>query len=125
MAALCRTTKAPPRPWSRPAGSRSAHALGIDDSSAPIAAECQSFLDSVIAQFWSVWAWNDRRGPNDGQSDHVFGATAHDGWVPLYSEKDSFHETLVTLGSWRRSPRTAQAQAGLYSMADVLGLSDI
>src|SRR6267143_5459397 len=30
--------------------------------------------------------------------DHVFGATARDGWVPLYSEKDSFHETFVTLG---------------------------
>src|SRR5262249_60231801 len=30
--------------------------------------------------------------------DHVFGATARDGWVPLYNEKDSFHETFVTLG---------------------------
>ena len=30
--------------------------------------------------------------------DHVFGATARDGWVPLYSETDSFHETFVTLG---------------------------
>ena len=30
--------------------------------------------------------------------DHVFGATARDGWVPLYSEKDSFHETFVMLG---------------------------
>src|SRR6266446_3655067 len=30
--------------------------------------------------------------------DHVFGTTARDGWVPLYSEKDSFHETFVTLG---------------------------
>jgi alkanesulfonate monooxygenase SsuD/methylene tetrahydromethanopterin reductase-like flavin-dependent oxidoreductase (luciferase family) len=30
--------------------------------------------------------------------DHVFGATAWDGWVPLYSEKDSFHETFVMLG---------------------------
>jgi hypothetical protein len=29
----------------------SAHALGIDDSTAPIAAERQSFLDNVIAQF--------------------------------------------------------------------------
>jgi hypothetical protein len=36
------------------AGSRSAHALGIDDSTAPIAAECQSFLDNVIAQFDGV-----------------------------------------------------------------------
>src|SRR5256886_17405114 len=30
--------------------------------------------------------------------DHVFGATARAGWVPLYSEKDSFHETFVMLG---------------------------
>ena len=30
--------------------------------------------------------------------DHVFGATARDDWVPLYNEKDSFHETFVTLG---------------------------
>jgi hypothetical protein len=36
----------------------------IDDSTAPIAAECQSFLDNVIAQFNGIWAWNDRRGPN-------------------------------------------------------------
>ena len=30
--------------------------------------------------------------------DHVFGTTARDGWVPLYNEKDPFHETFVTLG---------------------------
>src|SRR6476619_1534954 len=30
--------------------------------------------------------------------DHVFGATARDDWVPLYNEKDAFHETFVTLG---------------------------
>ncbi len=30
--------------------------------------------------------------------DHVFGAKARDGWVPLYSEQDPFHETFVTLG---------------------------
>jgi probable F420-dependent oxidoreductase len=30
--------------------------------------------------------------------DHVFGATTRDGWVPLYNEKDAFHETFVTLG---------------------------
>jgi hypothetical protein len=39
--------------------------LGIDDSTAPIAAECQSFLDNVIAQFDDVWAWNDRRGQRE------------------------------------------------------------
>jgi probable F420-dependent oxidoreductase len=30
--------------------------------------------------------------------DHVFGAKARDGWVPLYNERDPFHETFVTLG---------------------------
>jgi probable F420-dependent oxidoreductase len=30
--------------------------------------------------------------------DHVFGATARDGWTPLYNDKDTFHETFVTLG---------------------------
>jgi len=30
--------------------------------------------------------------------DHVFGAASRDGWIPLYSDKDPFHETFVTLG---------------------------
>ena len=30
--------------------------------------------------------------------DHVFGATARDGWSPRYTEQDPFHETFVTLG---------------------------
>ena len=30
--------------------------------------------------------------------DHVFGATPRDGWVPLYNDKDPFHETFVTIG---------------------------
>src|SRR6516225_7996856 len=29
--------------------------------------------------------------------DHVFGATARDGWTPTYNEKDAFHETFTTL----------------------------
>ena len=29
--------------------------------------------------------------------DHVFGATARDGWNPLYNETDAFHETFTTL----------------------------
>lgn len=28
----------------------------------------------------------------------MFGATARDGWTPLYNEKDPFHETFVMLG---------------------------
>src|SRR4029077_1908338 len=30
--------------------------------------------------------------------DHVFGASARDGWTPLYNDTDPFHETLVLLG---------------------------
>jgi probable F420-dependent oxidoreductase len=30
--------------------------------------------------------------------DHVFGASAREGWAPIYDEKDPFHETFVTLG---------------------------
>jgi len=29
--------------------------------------------------------------------DHVFGATARDGWEPRYDEEDPFHETFTTL----------------------------
>jgi hypothetical protein len=36
------------------AGSRSALASGIADSTAPIATECQSFLDNVVAQFGGI-----------------------------------------------------------------------
>jgi len=35
-------------------------APGIDDTTAPIAAECQSFLDNVTAQCGPAWAWNDQ-----------------------------------------------------------------
>jgi hypothetical protein len=34
----------------------------LDDSTAPIADECQSFLDNVVAQFGRRRAWNDRSG---------------------------------------------------------------
>ena len=30
-------------------------------------------------------------------ADHVFGATARDGWTPLYNETDPFHETFTML----------------------------
>src|SRR5258705_11506343 len=62
--------------------------------------------------------------------DHVFGATARDGWTPLYDEKDPFHETFVMLGflaavttritildrkAWRRAPtvRTCRPNASI------------
>jgi hypothetical protein len=40
----------------------------IDDSTAPIATECQSFLDNVIAQFNGIWAWNDRHGSAEAEN---------------------------------------------------------
>src|SRR5262245_63317373 len=44
--------------------------------------------------------------------DHVFGVTARDGWVPLYNEKASFHETFVTLGD-RKSTRLNSSHLGI------------
>jgi hypothetical protein len=51
-AASRRTTEAPPRPSGRRGGiPLSGSAPGIDNTTAPIAAESQSFLDHVIAQY--------------------------------------------------------------------------
>jgi probable F420-dependent oxidoreductase len=46
-------------------------------------------------------------------ADHVFGATARDGWTPLYSEKDPFHETFVTLGFLAGVTRTIGLSSGV------------
>jgi len=45
--------------------------------------------------------------------DHVFGATARDGWVPLYNERDPFHETFVTLGFLAAVTRTIGLSTGI------------
>jgi probable F420-dependent oxidoreductase len=45
--------------------------------------------------------------------DHVFGATARDGWVPLYNEKDPFHETFVTLGFLAAATKTIRLSTGI------------
>ena len=45
--------------------------------------------------------------------DHVFGAKARDGWVPLYNEKDPFHETFVTLGFLAAVTRTIGLATGI------------
>jgi probable F420-dependent oxidoreductase len=45
--------------------------------------------------------------------DHVFGAKARDGWVPLYNEKDAFHETFVTLGFLAAATRTVRLSSGI------------
>jgi probable F420-dependent oxidoreductase len=45
--------------------------------------------------------------------DHVFGVTARDGWVPLYNEKDPFHETFVTLGFLAAVTKTIRLSSGI------------
>jgi probable F420-dependent oxidoreductase len=46
-------------------------------------------------------------------ADHVFGATARDGWTPLYNERDPFHETFVTLGFLAAVTRTIKLSTGV------------
>src|SRR5262245_27750906 len=46
-------------------------------------------------------------------ADHVFGATARDGWTPLYNETDPFHETFVTLGFLAAVTRTIRLSSGV------------
>jgi len=45
--------------------------------------------------------------------DHVFGATARDGWVPIYNEKDAFHETFVTIGFLAAVTKTIGLTSGV------------
>src|SRR5262245_28896362 len=45
--------------------------------------------------------------------DHVFGATARDGWVPLYHEKDPFQETLVVLGCLAAVTKSIRLSTGI------------
>jgi len=45
--------------------------------------------------------------------DHVFGATARDGWTPLYDEKDPFHETFTTLAFLAACTKTVGLSSGV------------
>ena len=45
--------------------------------------------------------------------DHVFGARARDGWVPIHSEKVPFHETFVTLGFLAAVTKTIRLSTGI------------
>jgi probable F420-dependent oxidoreductase len=45
--------------------------------------------------------------------DHVFGATARDGWTPLYNETDPFHETFVTLGFLAATTKRIRLSSGV------------
>ena len=45
--------------------------------------------------------------------DHVFGATARDGWSPRYTEQDPFHETFVTLGFLAAATKTISLASGV------------
>lgn len=45
--------------------------------------------------------------------DHVFGATARDGWKPLYNETDPFHETFTTLAFLAAATKTIGLSSGV------------
>jgi probable F420-dependent oxidoreductase len=45
--------------------------------------------------------------------DHVFGATARDGWTPIYNETDPFHETFVMLGFLAAATKTIRLSSGV------------
>ena len=45
--------------------------------------------------------------------DHVFGATARDGWTPLYNETDPFHETFTTLAVLAAVTKTIKLSSGI------------
>jgi alkanesulfonate monooxygenase SsuD/methylene tetrahydromethanopterin reductase-like flavin-dependent oxidoreductase (luciferase family) len=45
--------------------------------------------------------------------DHVFGATARDGWTPLYNETDPFHETFTTLAFLAAATKTIGLSSGV------------
>jgi probable F420-dependent oxidoreductase len=45
--------------------------------------------------------------------DHVFGATARDGWTPLYNERDPFHETFVMLGFLAAATKHIRLSSGV------------
>ncbi|HUC65570.1 MAG TPA: LLM class F420-dependent oxidoreductase [Stellaceae bacterium] len=45
--------------------------------------------------------------------DHVFGATARDGWTPLYNESDPFHETFTTLAFLAAATRSIKLSSGI------------
>jgi len=45
--------------------------------------------------------------------DHVFGATARDGWSPLYNETDPFHETFTTLAFLAAATKTIKLSSGV------------
>ena len=45
--------------------------------------------------------------------DHVFGVKARDGWVPLYNERDPFHETFVTLGFLAAVTKSIRLSTGI------------
>ena len=45
--------------------------------------------------------------------DHVFGATARDGWTPFYDETDPFHETFTTLAFLAAATKTIKLSSGV------------
>lgn len=45
--------------------------------------------------------------------DHVFGATARDGWTPLYDERDPFHETFAVLAFLAAATKRIRLSSGV------------
>jgi probable F420-dependent oxidoreductase len=45
--------------------------------------------------------------------DHVFGATARDGWTPLYNETDPFHETMTMLAFLAAATKRVKLSSGI------------
>jgi probable F420-dependent oxidoreductase len=45
--------------------------------------------------------------------DHVFGATARDGWTPRYNEADAFHETFATLAFLAATTKRIKLSSGV------------
>src|SRR5260221_816366 len=45
--------------------------------------------------------------------DHVFGATARDGWTPRYNEADAFHETFTTLAFLAATTKRIKLSSGV------------
>jgi probable F420-dependent oxidoreductase len=46
-------------------------------------------------------------------ADHVFGATAREGFAPIYNETDAFHETFTTLAFLAATTRTIGLSSGV------------
>jgi hypothetical protein len=92
---------------------------GLDDSTAPIADECQPFLDNVVAGFWQIGAWKDAAASfamwTDQWSNQIlrfpFGTDGHIslGHTPAQTPVEIFETTLSSF--WLEELPSPQRQA--------------